>query len=143
MYVDHRHIIECVPAFVLVKPYAHRAWQEWVQRWALRGRSAQFGEADARWLAAQVVQLTPDMARSWLASLCPCNAAPPEAAKVAEFAALLRAGAWKGDYSPVVFARTGCLVDGKHRCAAVIAAGVSIQVLRTYAAIDGYGRSCV
>jgi hypothetical protein len=72
--------------------------------------------------------LTPQLARQWLTAggWTPTPPAPGHQDRVNHYAAAMRAGQWR-DNSPITF-RSGRLVDGVHRCWAVIRSEVTIQV---------------
>jgi hypothetical protein len=155
--LDHRHFLECVPALVAVKPAAHHLLEKALQKLKRQkvrlhprigltkreGEKAHLypvfkGELDPHWVATHKVQLTPELARQFLDRLHPINSGGWNHENVARYAALIDAGTWEG-MSPMVFTLRGFLVDGKHRCAAVIASGKPIWVLRTITIVDETG----
>lgn len=77
-----------------------------------------------------VRQVSPAAAGELLALASRRNGALADQAKVTRYAAEMTAGTW-GD-SALVIARSGgedALVDGKHRCAAIIASGVTVRAV--------------
>ena len=78
---------------------------------------------------AEIITLTPQLARRWLASMArQWEADPPHAAALAE---QMRAGLWQP--GSMIRFEAGRLIDGAHRCHAVLLSGVAIDVVR----IDG------
>jgi hypothetical protein len=72
-----------------------------------------------------LVDITPELAREWLATL-PASA-KPDPGKVARYAAMMRAGTWRLQPLPVIF-RRGQLHSSRHRLAAVIEADMTVQM---------------
>jgi hypothetical protein len=85
-------------------------------------------------VAARTTDLTPAMAAYWIGRIDPLNDGLVDPALVDAMAALIDAGAWAGAYSPFVVSLGGRgLLDGKHRCHAVMRTGKAIPVLMVYA----------
>lgn len=98
----------------------------------------------ADWLAAQtgkpltsvtsyLVFVTPEMAAAWLA--LNIGNRKPSRAKVARFAALIRDGKWLVNGESVKFSKSGRLIDGQSRLAAIFEAGIG-AILEVRAGID-------
>jgi len=77
----------------------------------------------------EIVTLTPQLARQWLASRA--RQGEPDPLHAAALAEQMRAGLWQ--LGSVIRFEAGRLIDGAHRCHAVALSGVSIDVVR----IDG------
>ena len=146
--IIHSHELELMPALVVAKPAAHHLLTRAIDRLRRSDRKPRvanqrlfgerLGELDERWLTAHKVHLTPELAQTWLARLHPSNTGGWQHENVTRYTDLIRAGKWLG-LTPVVFTPKGFLVDGKHRCAAVIAAGMPIWVFQTTAIVDELG----
>lgn len=93
------------------------------------------GAPTREWLAASaagrwdafIVEVTPDLARQWLAANTANRAI--RRSHSAAMARLMRAGEWKLTHQGVAFAADGRLLDGQHRLHSVIEAGVSVKML--------------
>jgi len=98
-------------------------------------------------VCTSIISLTPELA----AQLLKNNVAnrPMRRDYVAMLAAAMRRGVWQLNGDAVRVAKSGRLVDGQHRCLAVLQSGVTIQVMlvtgledSVFATIDrGLGRS--
>jgi hypothetical protein len=73
------------------------------------------------------VNLTPTLAEKWLGQNR--GNRNMRTAKVKAFSRDMRNGAWGTDGSPYRFDWNGALMDGQHRCAAVIEAGATVRAL--------------
>lgn len=71
--------------------------------------------------------LTPHLAETWLGQNHDNRNLRPE--KIRAFARDMRNGEWTTTGQPIQFDWTGNLIDGQHRCEAVIESGVTIRVL--------------
>ena len=87
---------------------------------------------DAR---AEVVLITPAMAQELL--LMNTFNRPLSAAKVAKYAALMKAGAWayNGEGS-ISISRTGKLLNGQHRLHAIVNSGVACLMVIAHGVLD-------
>jgi hypothetical protein len=75
----------------------------------------------------KITTLTPDIAAQWLATIKVQRALRPAAVK--KYAAEMKQGLWQFNAETIIFNEDGELIQGQHRCHAVIAASVSIDVL--------------
>ncbi len=73
---------------------------------------------------ATTVQLTPALAKAWLNMRA--NSNPPGQEKTERYTRTMTAGRFTPD--SIIHFTKGKMVNGRHRCAAVIASGVTIQV---------------
>jgi len=71
-------------------------------------------------------QVTPEMAEAYL-SKNPANR-PLSPTTVTAFAEDMRLGLWRPTHQGIAFDQEGNLLDGQHRCAAVIQAGVTVTM---------------
>jgi hypothetical protein len=74
------------------------------------------------------VLVTPEQAASWLSM---SGSLSPDTGRVAVLAAEMLAGRWQPERSllwPVVLSNGGLLSEGQHRLAAIVAAGVPVQI---------------
>lgn len=76
---------------------------------------------------AEVITATPALAQEWLDRNV--HNRPVRKNKVASYARDMKAGKWALNGEAVKFAMDGVLLDGQHRLHAVVAAGVSVQML--------------
>ena len=76
----------------------------------------------------EVRDVTPDDAKAWLGANHPRNRRL-RPAKVAEYAADIRGWRWKLSDQAITFDARGKLVNGQHRLAAVVVAGVPIRAV--------------
>lgn len=76
----------------------------------------------------KTAKLTPDLAKVWLGSM-PEYQRKPSAYTVAEYASDMESGRWvEGTGDAFRFDKQGQMIDGQHRCLAVIDSGVTITV---------------
>lgn len=83
-------------------------------------------EWDDEWMVrrgAHIVLVTPELAEKWLVERNTNNRKLTKAA-VDRWAGEMLAGRWDADASDIKFSRTGELIDGQHRLAACVKAGV-------------------
>lgn len=96
-------------------------------------------EWDDEWMVRRgthVVLVTPELAEKWLADRNPNNRKISKAA-VDRWVIEMKAGRWDADASDIKFARTGELIDGQHRLAACVKAGVAFPTtVRTGLSLD-------
>lgn len=78
-------------------------------------------------ISQEWVNLTPALAEKWLGQNHDNRNLRP--VKVRAFARDMRNGEWTTSGQPVQFDWNGVLIDGQHRCEAVIESGVTIRVL--------------
>lgn len=78
-------------------------------------------------LTEEWVTLTPTLAEKWLGQNH--GNRNIRSVKVKSFARDMRNGLWRVTGQPIQFDYNGILIDGQHRCEAVIESGVSIRVL--------------
>ncbi len=71
------------------------------------------------------VALTPELAASWLAT---SRNPHPRKEKVDIFSSLMQQDRWSIEKGRPIFFRKGVMINGRHRCAAVVASGVTIEV---------------
>lgn len=77
--------------------------------------------------AGQVVRVGPELAQTYLARNV--HNRPLRQRHVALYAADMTAGNWRYTGEPIKFDRDGHLIDGQHRLAAIVAAGVTLPLL--------------
>lgn len=78
-----------------------------------------------------LIELTPEMAREFLENMK--GQRTPHRVHVEQYARDMKSGAWVPNISsPFCFGSDGRLLNGQHRCLAVIKAGVTIQVYAAY-----------
>lgn len=75
----------------------------------------------------EIVTVSPKLAEAWLGKNIKNRNL--SRANIAKFARDMRAGEWKMNGEAIIFASNGTLLDGQNRLHAVIAAGVSVQML--------------
>jgi hypothetical protein len=75
----------------------------------------------------ELIQVTPETAREWLGFNTRNRSLRPRI--TAAYAADMKAGDWQVNGDAIKFAADGRLLDGQHRLAAVIEAGVTVPVL--------------
>jgi len=73
-----------------------------------------------------VVDVTPELAQSWLDSSKP-NRSVFEY-QVQKLTAEMRAGHWKPNHNGIAFAEDGTLLDGLHRLLAVVRSGMTVPM---------------
>lgn len=78
------------------------------------------------------VEVTPELARTWLARTNPEFNRPLKKSAVTRFAADMRAGRWKLSAQPVQFDELQLLFDGQHRLHAVVLADVTVTMFVAY-----------
>lgn len=75
----------------------------------------------------KTIDITPEIAREWLDSM-PAYQRKPAKGTVAEYAKDMAAGRWvEGTGDAFRFNKLGQMIDGQHRCLAVIESGVTIK----------------
>lgn len=91
-------------------------------------------------LSALVMEITPEIARSFLTHANPNNR--PIRSAVHSYANDMRTGNWRLNGEPICFDQTGMLVNGHHRLTACVEAGVPFQslVCRGVQETDTYDR---
>ena len=81
--------------------------------------------------------ITPKMAKEFMEHNAEFNR-KPSMAKVYEYADLMKNGKWNEEISiiqdPIVFSKDGTLINGQHRCMAIIKADVDINSMVVYGA---------
>jgi len=90
---------------------------------------------------AQLVSVSPAMARDWLATRHANR--PLSQQRVKRIAAAIKAGLWALNGQPLIVCEHNQLIDGQHRCAAIEQAGINVQTLvvfgvdvRTFPTVD-------
>lgn len=78
-------------------------------------------------IITQVMTITPAIAKAMLASMDKNRPLSPKRVKM--YIAMMERGEWDLNGESIIFNTKGQLVDGQHRCHAVIGSGVSIQAL--------------
>jgi len=78
-------------------------------------------------ITTKVVLVTPDMARRWLAGMVLNRHLRKK--DVRKIAADMRAGRWRVTHEAIAVGTDGRLIDGQHRLTALVAAGVSVEML--------------
>lgn len=81
-------------------------------------------------LQTDIVMVTPEIARSWLATMLPNRSLSKNL--VSKYAADMRAGRWVLSAQPVQFDEDGNLFDGQHRLWAICEADLPIQMFVVY-----------
>ncbi|WP_215541756.1 hypothetical protein [Amycolatopsis sp. CA-230715] len=76
---------------------------------------------------AEVVDVTPVLAKSWLKNTKQNR--PISKARVKHYARLIRTGQFHLNGETVKLDEDGCLLDGQHRCSAVVASGQTVRML--------------
>jgi hypothetical protein len=79
--------------------------------------------------SARIVTLDPALARSLLIRNAPSRTKASDPFRVRHYAGLLKCGDWLPTYGSVLIGASGQLMDGQHRCMAVIASGVSFPIV--------------
>ena len=77
-------------------------------------------------IKTEIISLTPSLAREFLEKNTKNR--PLQEAHVQSYKGAILRGEWKINGDPIRFSKTGKMLDGQHRCHAVIRAGVSITV---------------
>lgn len=85
-------------------------------------------------MQTEIVTLTPELAAQFMSRNA--NNRPLAAAAVRNYAAAIKRGEWVFNGEALIFDEDDNLLNGQHRCSAVIQAGVPIEVL----AVRGVGR---
>lgn len=87
----------------------------------------------------RVITLTPDLAKGYLSSIHP-KQRKLNSAYAATLARDIESGRWNNDYSiidvPLAFSVTGQMLNGQHRCKAVVTANRPIQVSAVFGVED-------
>lgn len=78
----------------------------------------------------RMVTIGPDTAAEMLRSNHTNRPLRPK--KVRQYVEDMTAGRWKDSFDPIRFGRSGRLIDGQHRLHAIVAAGVTLQMLVVY-----------
>ncbi len=78
-------------------------------------------------IAAEVVYLTPELAAAYLATND--SNRPIDSARVRRYVRAIKAGEWDVTGETIIFTRYGRMIQGQHRCQAVIDAGVAVPVV--------------
>lgn len=78
----------------------------------------------------RIITVTPEQAAAWLAAQGKNR--PVNRGRVAAFARQMKNGGWRVTHQGIAFDEDGGLVDGQHRLAAVIEAGVSVAMMATW-----------
>ena len=76
---------------------------------------------------AYVVDVTPELAQSWLDANQPYHTVSEY--RVQKLAAQMRAGHWRLDCNGIAFAKNGTLLDGLHRLLAVVRSGKTVPMI--------------
>ena len=82
-------------------------------------------------LSSKVVNVSPDMAKSWLSKYNKRNRHVREAA-VSNYATDMKEGRWEFTHQGIAFYEDGVLADGQHRLLAVVKSGVSVPFMVTH-----------
>jgi hypothetical protein len=82
-------------------------------------------------LITEVTTITPEVAAKWLASANANNRSLSEK-KVKRIASSISKGLWRLTHQGIAFYEDDRLADGQHRLAAIVMAGVPVQVMVTY-----------
>jgi len=94
----------------------------------LRGQSYQEnGTDEPEGIRAEVMEITPELAADWLAR--PSENRPINSRKVRAYVAAMERGEWSLNGEAIKRDPHGRLVDGQHRCIAVVESGVTIRSL--------------
>lgn len=93
---------------------------------AMLARSAKAAQQES----CQIVTLTPDLARRWLERNT--HNRKPRPGRVEQYARDMTAGRWEFNGDAIRFDHNGVMLDGQHRCQAVVKTGVTIRVLVVY-----------
>jgi hypothetical protein len=86
------------------------------------------GAAHVRAPETEIVEVTPQLAASWLERNHPENRAV-NWPRVEVFANDMRAGAWRTTHQGLAFDEEGRLIDGQHRLHAIVSSRVPVQLL--------------
>lgn len=78
-------------------------------------------------MRSKVQQITPDKAQRWLDETNTHNR-PLSAGQVRQFADAMVRGDWKVTHQGIGFDSSGTLIDGQHRLAAVVEAGIPVEM---------------
>lgn len=80
-------------------------------------------------ISTEVVKVTPAMATAFLDEKVNCQNRTIDPNRVKRYAADMRSKNWTFTGDPIVFSEKGKLVEGQHRCAAIVSSGCTIDVL--------------
>ncbi|MGH3489282.1 MAG: hypothetical protein ACRDP8_15410 [Actinopolymorphaceae bacterium] len=80
--------------------------------------------------SCQILTLNPELARKWMERNTHNRNLRP--GRVEQYARDMTAGRWEFNGDAIRFDHNGVMLDGQHRCAAVLKSGVSIRVLVVY-----------
>lgn len=83
-------------------------------------------------IKTEELQLTPKLAKDWLENHNYTDNRPISKTRVLHYARQILSGLWQMNGETIIFDPDGMMLNGQHRCAAVIEAGKSIQVLVVY-----------
>lgn len=78
---------------------------------------------------SKVITLDPGLAKQCLGANCANR--PLMGSRVSYYAGIIDQGDWKLSHQGLAFDKQGYLIDGQHRCAAVLASGKPVQILAT------------
>jgi hypothetical protein len=84
----------------------------------------------ARTMTSEIVTMTPDLARMYLERNV--DNVPVVQSKVDRYAEMMATGRWPLTHQGIAFDEFLHMIDGQHRCLAVIKAGVSVQMFVTF-----------
>lgn len=84
---------------------------------------------------ATIVTLTPELAKQFIASM-PDSQRTPKAAQVSAIASDIKGGRWRLNGEPIIFSKKFKMLNGQHRCLAVIQSGESVRVLVVWGVDD-------
>lgn len=79
------------------------------------------------------VKITPEAAAEMLSRL-PARQRTLKPERVATYARLMRAGQWRFSHEAIMFDTNGRLIEGQHRLRAVVASGVTVELMVTVGA---------
>lgn len=83
-------------------------------------------------ITSELVKITPDMAAELIAHRNASNYRKPRPQHIAKLTEAIAQGHWKVTGVPIIFDRSGCIIDGQHRLIACLRSGVPIVVMVTY-----------
>lgn len=84
----------------------------------------------AKSVSSELVHVTPDLARRWLAQNTDSNRRP-SVRTIEAYAGEMKAGRWELTHQGLAFNQTGELIDGQHRLHAVIMSNMTIDMMVT------------
>ena len=125
----HEHDKEVTPLFSAANDRETKRSAAWLAARLERSKHFRMGE-----LETETVTITPSLAELMLGKNTNNRAISPRGVK--QYAESLRNGDWALTHQGIAFSRSGELVDGQHRLAAIIEAAIPAQTRVTFGVAD-------